>query len=100
VRVRTKQCKRSLPIFAQSIKAEPRPGVAVLNWLWLALADHDLGNDVEARRSFKKADDWLLRIGNHYPTRAESLRLDRHNWLEAHILRREAANLLARRPAE
>jgi tetratricopeptide (TPR) repeat protein len=98
--VRTKACKRSLPLFARSIKAEPRPGVAVLNWLWLALAHHDLGNDVEARRNFKKADDWLLRIGNHFPERAESLRLDLHNWLEAHILRREAADLLKQPPAE
>src|SRR5262249_44332941 len=98
--VRTTEPRRSLPLFAQSIKVEPRPGAAVLNWLWLALAHHGLGNDVEARRHFKKGDDWLSRVGDHFPTRAESLRLDRHNWLEAHILRREAAILLKQQTTE
>jgi hypothetical protein len=66
----------------------------VLNWLWLALANHHLGKPEEARRWLGKAQAWLSQFGDGLPSRAEELGLDLHNWLEAHVLRREAERLL------
>ncbi len=31
--------QEAVPFFEQSLQANPRPGNAVLNWLWLALAN-------------------------------------------------------------
>jgi hypothetical protein len=67
----------------------------VLNWLWLALAHRRLGKAEEARRWLGMAQAWLDSCGDGMPARAEEeqgLRL--HNWLEAHVLRREAEALL------
>jgi tetratricopeptide (TPR) repeat protein len=93
---RAGQFQEALPLFADSLGAEPRPGAAVLNWLWLALAHHQLGQAAEARSRLKMAGDWLDALGNQWPANAETaLNLHRHNWLEAHILRREAEALLS-----
>ena len=42
--------QQALPFFEQSLQADPKPGRAVLNWLWLALANQRLGKGEEARR--------------------------------------------------
>jgi hypothetical protein len=77
--------------FEQSLRADSRPGTAVLNWLWLALADQRLGKTEEARRWLGKAQALLDRYSEGMPARAEEeLGLHLHNWLEAHVLRREA----------
>jgi serine/threonine protein kinase/Flp pilus assembly protein TadD len=87
--------KEAVPLLEQSLHADPKPGRAVLNWLWLALADQRLGKAVEARRWLGKAQAWLDRYGDGMPGRAEEeLGLHLHNWLEAHVLRREAEALL------
>jgi serine/threonine protein kinase/Tfp pilus assembly protein PilF len=75
----------------------------VVNHLWLALVSHKLGEDKEARRWLGEADNWLAQ----YPTGMPLSPLaggigamDLHDWLEAHVLRREAARLItAGRPA-
>ena len=95
LQVREKRGKQALPFLTQSIKAEPKPGAAVVNWLWLALAYHNLDQHDEAVRWFKKADAWLDLVGSDYPPRANSIGLHRHNWLEALILRREAKSQLS-----
>jgi eukaryotic-like serine/threonine-protein kinase len=95
LQVRDKRAKQALPFLTQSLKAEPKPGTAVVNWLWLALAYHELGQQDEALRWFKKADAWLDVLGNEFPPRADALGLHRHNWLEALILRREAQSQLS-----
>ena len=64
----------------------PTPGRAraVLNWLWLALANQRLGKAEEARRWLGKAQAWLDQYGDGMPARAEEeLGLHLHNWLEA-----------------
>jgi tetratricopeptide (TPR) repeat protein len=94
LRVRDKRGKQAVPFLMLSIKVEPKPGAAVVNWLWLALAYHDLGQQDEALRWFKKADVWLDLLGNEFPPSADALGLHRHNWLEALILRREAQSKL------
>jgi tetratricopeptide (TPR) repeat protein len=87
--------QQAVPLFEQSSKADPRPGRVVLNWLWLALAEQHLGKAEEARRWLGKAQAWLDQFGDGMPDRAdEATGLDLHNWLEAHVLRREAEALL------
>jgi tetratricopeptide (TPR) repeat protein len=87
--------QQAVPFFKQSIQAQPSPGSAVLNWLWLALAQQRLGKAEEARRWLNKAQEWLDHCPDGLPARAEEqFGLHRHNWLEAHVLRREAEALI------
>jgi tetratricopeptide (TPR) repeat protein len=80
----------------QSLRADPKSGRAVLNWLWLALSHKRLGKAEEARRWLVMAQAWLDRYRDGMPSRAEEeLGLHLHNWLEAHVLRREAEALLS-----
>jgi tetratricopeptide (TPR) repeat protein len=82
-------------LFEQSLRANPKPGAAVLNWLWLALAHQRLGNVEEAQHWLGKAQAWLDQYGDGMPARAEAeVGLHLHNWLEAHVLRREAEALI------
>jgi tetratricopeptide (TPR) repeat protein/tRNA A-37 threonylcarbamoyl transferase component Bud32 len=91
--------QEAVPLFEQSLKADARPGRAVLNWLWLALANQRLGKAEEARRWRGKAQAWLDQYGDGMPARAQAeVGLHLHNWLEAHVLRREAEALI--QPAE
>ena len=87
--------QQAVPLFEQSLQADPRPGSAVLNWLWLALAKQRLGKAEEARRWLNKAQAWLDQYHDGMPARAEEeFGLHLHNWLEAHVLRREAEALI------
>jgi hypothetical protein len=87
--------REAVALFEKSLCADPVPGKAVLNWLWLALANQRLGMAEEARRSLGQAQAWLDRYGDGMPARAEQeFGLHLHNWLEAHVLRREAEALL------
>src|SRR5262249_20937233 len=49
----------AVPFFEQSLKADATPGRAVVNWVWLALANQRLGKAEEARRWLSKAQSWL-----------------------------------------
>src|SRR5213079_1337414 len=51
--------EQAVALFEQSLRANSKPGAAVLNWLWLALANHRLGKTEEARRWLHKAQAWL-----------------------------------------
>jgi serine/threonine-protein kinase len=85
----------AVAFFEQSLKADTKPGRAVLNWLWLALAKERLGKAEEARPWLSTADTWLDQYRDGMPARAEEeLGLHLHNWLEAHVLRREAEALI------
>jgi tetratricopeptide (TPR) repeat protein len=81
-------------LLEESLRVEPEPGAAVLNWLWLSLACQKLGQDDEARRWRDQAGDWLARQGTELPADARARGLHLHNWLEAHVLRREVAEVL------
>jgi eukaryotic-like serine/threonine-protein kinase len=92
---RARRFQESVPLFEQSLQANSQPGRAVVNWLWLALANHRLGKAEEARRWLGKAQAWLDQFGDGMPDRAEAeVGLHLHNWLEAHVLRREAEALI------
>jgi tetratricopeptide (TPR) repeat protein len=96
---RTGHYQDAVPYFEQSLAADAKPGRAVVNWLWLALAQHRLGKAEEARRWLAKARAWLDQCHDGMPARAdEDLGLHLHNWLEARVLLREAAALI--HPAE
>jgi tetratricopeptide (TPR) repeat protein len=95
LRYRTGRFEEAVDLLHQSLRADGWPGNAVLNWLWLALAHQRLGETREARKWLDRAARWLDQFANGLPTHAETgLRLHPHNWLEAHILRREAETLL------
>jgi tetratricopeptide (TPR) repeat protein len=87
--------QQAVAFFEQSLRADPKLGRAVLNWLWLALANQRLGKAEEARRWLGQAQVWLDQYRDGMPGRAEEeMGLHLHNWLEAHVLRREAEALL------
>jgi tetratricopeptide (TPR) repeat protein len=86
--------QQAVALFEQSLRADPKPGRAVLDWLWLALAQQRLGRAEEARRWLRLAQAWLDRYAEMPPRAEEELGLHLHNWLEAHVLRREAEQLL------
>jgi tetratricopeptide (TPR) repeat protein len=87
--------QEAVPFFEQSLQADPKPCRAVLNWLWLALTSQRLGKAEEARRWLEKAQAWLDQYRDGMPARAEEeFGLHYHNWLEAHVLRREAEALI------
>jgi tetratricopeptide (TPR) repeat protein/tRNA A-37 threonylcarbamoyl transferase component Bud32 len=91
----------AVPHFELSLNWNPKPGVAVLNWLWLALADQRLGKTDEARRWLEKAQKWLDQFRDGMPADAETeYGLHLHNWLEANVLRREAEALIPSLPRE
>ncbi len=90
------QCRRghwsqAIPLLIRSLEADPKPGAAVVNWLWLALAYHHAGSNVESCVWFAKADAWLSNFGPDRPPDNGPSAIHMHNWLEAQILRREAA---------
>jgi len=87
--------EEAVPLFEHSLQANPRPGAAVVNWLWLALANQRLGKTDEARRWLDQARTWLDQYPEGMVPRAEQqLGLDLHNWLEANVLRREAEAMI------
>jgi hypothetical protein len=82
-----------------SLSADDRTGRALLNWLWLALAHQKLGKIDEARRWLDRASSWLDEQGDRMPIELPLrgppyMGLHLHNWLEAHVLRREAEALI------
>jgi tetratricopeptide (TPR) repeat protein len=84
--------------FEQSLNTDARPGRAVVNWVWLALAEQRLGKADEAQRWLAKAQNWLDQYRDGMPPNADTkLGLHIHNWLEANILRREAESLLSQK---
>jgi serine/threonine-protein kinase len=95
LRCRANRPREALPAFERSLQAETRPGAGVLNWLWLALAYQKIGEPKQARYWLDRAGAWLDSVGSELPANADALNLHRHNWLEAHVLGREAAGLLS-----
>jgi serine/threonine-protein kinase len=87
--------KLALRTLESGLIADGRPARAVLNWLWLAMCHHKMASPIEARRWLAKATDWLDQQGTQMPLDAQAMGAHRHNWLEAHILRREAEALLS-----
>jgi serine/threonine-protein kinase len=89
---RSGRSKEAVPFFERSLAKDERPGAQVVNWLWLALAHHALGETDAAKRWLEKAARWLDQFKGRGLPNAPGL--DAHNWLEALVLRREAEALL------
>src|SRR5262249_37332611 len=92
--VRAGQFQQAIPLLARSLVVDGRPGRAVLNWLWLAIAFEKMGKVDEGRRWRDKAVGWLDQQAGRMPRETTALGLHRHDWLEAHVLRQEAEALL------
>jgi serine/threonine-protein kinase len=93
---RAGKIEESATLFEQSLKADGQPGRAVVNWVWLALAEQRLGKTDEARRWLEKAQSFLDHYRDGLPPRADAeTGLHYHNWLEANVLRREAEAALS-----
>jgi serine/threonine-protein kinase len=93
--------KEAVLLLERSLQADSKSGRAVLNWLWLALANHRLGKTEEARRWLGEAQKWFKQYGDRMPSRAEEeMGLHLHNWLEAHVLLREAEAVVGATPVE
>jgi eukaryotic-like serine/threonine-protein kinase len=89
--------EESASLFGRSLQADAKPGRAVVNWLWLSMADQRLGKTDEARSWLEKAQTWLDRFTDGLPPSAEDqFGLHLHNWLEAQVLGREASGILGR----
>lgn len=84
----------AVPLLERSIAANNKPGAAVLNWFWLAMAHDKLGHADEARRCLEKATSWIDQLGPEIPPHPETLSFHLHTWLEAQILRHEAAEAM------
>jgi eukaryotic-like serine/threonine-protein kinase len=92
--VRADAAKDAVPLCQKSLAANRQRGAEVVNWLWLALAQQQLGNADQARAYFAKADAWLDGFAARPSDGEATFGLHRHNWLEAHVLRREFAEKL------
>jgi tetratricopeptide (TPR) repeat protein len=98
LRYRAGAVEEAEPLLEQGLRVDVGPGMAVVGWLWLALAKQRLGKTEEARRWLDQAAKWLDQtLPNYYAYEGgepgsveERVGLHLHNWLEAHILRREA----------
>src|SRR5262249_19149802 len=81
-------------LLERGLRVDVGPGVAVVAWLWMALAEQRLGKTEEARRWLDRAAKWLDQIhpdfyeneGGVRGSPEEQQGLHVHNWLEAHVL--------------
>jgi tetratricopeptide (TPR) repeat protein len=92
---RSGRYEEAAKLLRDAVLKNPKWEGNVLNWLWLAMAQHRLGQADDARRSLDKAERWFAEHGREMPAGAagpEALTL--HDWLEAHVLRREADALV------
>jgi hypothetical protein len=78
----------------RSLEDETWPA-AVCNWLVLAIAHHEQGNDALSRQWMTKSVAWFKENERRLNlNRAAGLPLDRHDWLSAEVLIRQAASRL------
>ena len=74
---------------------EPRAEAQVLNWLFLALAQHQLGRGDEAHVWLGKADAWIARVARDVPADAVAIpEVGLRTAVSFRLLRREAALLI------
>jgi tetratricopeptide (TPR) repeat protein len=92
---RTGKYKEAVGLLEKSIEASPQGNRPLLNWLWLSLAYQRLGKTREARQSLNRAAQFLDSLSDGWkPEIGRSQGLHLHNWMEAHVLHREAEALL------
>jgi tetratricopeptide (TPR) repeat protein len=89
-----------------SLQLDPRPGAAVVGWLWLALTNQRLGKTEKARSWLDQAVKYLdqarpdFYLSDQGVPGSDEVKagLHLHHWLEAHVLLREAEALLGKAP--
>jgi tetratricopeptide (TPR) repeat protein len=98
--VRAGRCDKAEILLRRCLKDNPNWDGIILARLWLALALHGQGKDDEARKELAPALVQLDRWGKQMPaqTMPGHIGLHLHDWLEAQVLRREAEELLKKKP--
>ena len=104
---RARRYDQALPLLRDCLLTYTKWEGQPICWLWLAMTQHQLGQREEAIRSLAKADAWFATHAKEMPTPAEVtprsrdakpadlvIPLTLSDWLEAHVLRREAAELI------
>ena len=76
------------PLLERSLQASSQPEHNVITWAWLSRVQLGLGDHDAAKQWLGKAATYL----DQSKTKPPAIHL--HNWLEAHILRREVETLL------
>lgn len=92
---RTGRFTDAVAFFERSLASNSSTGRAVLNWLWLAVANHHLGKAEDAARWHATAVTWLDGLERGMPDDARAIGLHLHDWLEAQVLRQEVDSLLS-----
>ena len=93
--------QEAVSFFEQSLQADSKPGRAVVNWIWLALAHQRSGKPRRRGAGWTRPRTWLDQFGDGMPSNAEAeFALHFHNWLEAHVLLREAEALMGQATLE
>jgi hypothetical protein len=93
---RAGQPEKAIGLLRRSLAKEKRAGHAMVMWLWLALAEQARGQPTEARRWLDRATAVLDRYSVLPADPEGHLGMHLHNWLEAHVLRRQVEVLLKR----
>jgi serine/threonine-protein kinase len=84
-------------LLRQCVQQNPTWDGKVVAWLWLAMTSERLGQKSEARQWLNQAEQWLGKYQGGMPTRPEgTIGIHLHDWLEAHVLLREAQRLIPR----
>ncbi len=92
---RVGRVEMAIPLLERCVQITPRPGAAVMCWLWLALCYERLGKPHEAQVWLDKACAYLDQHRDGWTANLDSTEgLHLHNWLEANVLRREAESRL------
>ena len=92
---RNRRFEDAMELLHKCLNENPQWDGKVLNWLWLSLSCHRLGKETEAQRWLDKARSWFDEQQGRLPWPTEGhIALHLHDWLEAHILLREAEEVL------
>jgi tetratricopeptide (TPR) repeat protein len=92
---RSGRYQEAAKVLRECLQENPTWDGKIVDWLWLALTCERLGQKDEARQWLEKAESWLGQYSDGMPTRPEgTIPLHLHDWLEAHVLLREAKGLM------
>jgi WD40 repeat protein/thioredoxin-related protein len=87
---------QALTLLRECLLNHPKWNGQGLSWLWLAMAQHKLGQSNDARESLSKADEWFANNGKEMPVGPPGTApMTLQDWLEAHVIQREAKALIS-----
>jgi tetratricopeptide (TPR) repeat protein len=97
LRYRACRYEEAAKLLRQCLAQNPMWDGQVVAWLWLAMTCERLGQKAEASYFLDMAERWLRKYRDGMPTqRMGTINIHVHDWLEAHVLLREAKALITR----